>query len=67
MIELTVNGKTVELDGPTPLTEYLESLGVNIQRVAVALNSTVLQKSRYDEVTLNDGDVVEVVRPVGGG
>jgi sulfur carrier protein len=67
MIELTVNGKTVELDGPIPLTEYLESLGVNIQRVAVALNSTVLQKSRYDEVTLNDGDVVEVVRPVGGG
>jgi len=67
MIKLTVNGKTVELDEPTPLTEYLESLGVNIQRVAVALNSTVLQKSRYDEVTLNDGDVVEVVRPVGGG
>lgn len=67
MIELTVNGKTVELDGPTPLTEYLESLGVNLQRVAVALNSTVLQKSRYGEVILNDGDVVEVVRPVGGG
>jgi sulfur carrier protein len=67
MIELTVNGKTVELDEPTPLIEYLESLGVNLQRVAVALNSTVLQKSRYDEVTLNDGDVVEVVRPVGGG
>lgn len=67
MIKLTVNGKTVELDEPTPLTEYLVSLGVNIQRVAVALNSTVLQKSRYDEVTLNDGDVVEVVRPVGGG
>ena len=67
MIKLTVNGEDVELEGPTPLMTYLESLGVNVQRVAVALNGTVLQRSRYDEITLNDGDVVEVVRPVGGG
>jgi thiamine biosynthesis protein ThiS len=67
VIKLTVNGESVELDGPTPLTKYLQTLGVDLKRVAVAVNWVVLQRSRYGEVTLKDGDTVEVVRPVGGG
>ncbi len=67
MIKLTVNGEDVELDGPTPLKEYIESLGLNTERVAVALNGTVIPRSRHGEVTLKEGDVLEVVRAVGGG
>jgi len=67
MIKLTVNGESVELEKPTPLIEYLEKLGVNTQRVAVAVNMTVLRRDRFGEVTLQDGDAVEIVRPVGGG
>jgi thiamine biosynthesis protein ThiS len=35
--------------------------------VAVAHNGDVIARDRYDEVSLNDGDSVEVVRMVGGG
>jgi thiamine biosynthesis protein ThiS len=67
MIRLTVNGEIVEMEKPTPLVEYLEKLGVNTQRVAVAVNMSIIQRGRYGEVTLKDGDAVEIVRPVGGG
>lgn len=67
MIKLTVNGESVELEKPTPLIEYLEKLGVNMQRVAVAVNMNIIRRDRYGEVTLQDGDAVEIVRPVGGG
>jgi thiamine biosynthesis protein ThiS len=67
VIKLTVNGKPRALPGPTGLVAFLESLGVNVQFVAVAHNGNVLSREDYAGVTLQDGDVLEVVRPVGGG
>lgn len=67
MITLTVNGKPRELDGPTPLLELLRSSGVNLQFVAVSYNGEVLDREQFPGITLNEGDQVEVVRPVGGG
>ena len=67
MIVLTINGKERQLEGPTDLPSYLRSLGVNMSRVAVAYNGTVLRKDELSEVVLSEGDEVEVVRAVGGG
>ena len=67
MILLTVNGKERRLEGPTELPAYLKSLGVNMRRVAVAYNGTVLRKDELSNVVLSEGDEVEVVRAVGGG
>ena len=67
VIALQVNGKHVELDGPTPLTAYLEKLGVSPRAVAVEHNGTIIERDAYAATTLRDGDVVEIVRMVGGG
>ena len=67
MIVLQVNGRSVELDGPTSLLVYLEKLGVSPGAVAVELNGVIIEWSAYDEAKLDDGDVVEIVRMVGGG
>ena len=67
MIVLTVNGKQRELEEPTNLLGYLESLEIYLKIVAVALNGTVIRKDGLSDVTLSDGDRVEVVRAVGGG
>lgn len=67
MISLSVNGKRRELEGPVKLIDFLESSGVNLQFVAVAHNGDVVARERLEQVVLDDGDVVEVVRPVGGG
>jgi len=67
MIALTVNGKYRELDGPTKLLDYLESLEIKLSLIAVAYNGTVLRKDEFDGITLSEGDQVEIVRAVGGG
>jgi thiamine biosynthesis protein ThiS len=64
---LTVNGKEVELDGPIGLLDYLTRLGVNPQTVAVEHNGEILERSAYARAVINAGDVVEIVRMVGGG
>ncbi len=67
MIALQINGRRVELDGPTTLIAYLERLGVSARAVAVELNGAIIERSAYEEAKLDDGDVVEIVRMVGGG
>ena len=67
MIALQVNGRRVELDQPTGLLAYLETLGVSPRAVAVEHNGVIVERSRYAEAKLDDGDVVEIVRMVGGG
>ena len=67
MISLRVNGKSVELPGPTPLLEYLGQLGVEPRAIAVEVNGEILQREAYADRTLQAGDAVEIVRMVGGG
>jgi sulfur carrier protein len=67
VIALQVNGKPIELEGPTPLTAYLERLGVSPRAVAVEHNGKIIERDAYARTTLQDGDVMEIVRMVGGG
>lgn len=67
MIRLQVNGRAVELDGPTPLLDYLGGLGVDARAVAVEVNGEILERERYGTCTLREGDTIEIVRMVGGG
>ena len=67
MITLQVNGKNVELERATPLLTYIEKLGVDPRAVAVEHNGMILERAAYERITLNEGDIVEIVRMVGGG
>lgn len=68
MITVSVNAKPFPLDGPMSLLELLQrELKVDTQFVAVARNGEVVRKAELAGVTVQDGDVLEVVRPVGGG
>ena len=67
MIVVIVNGKERQLEGPTNLQEYVESLGVNVNHIAVAHNGNVLRRDEMPSVTLEEGDRLEIVRAVGGG
>ena len=67
MINLMVNGKTRELEGNINLADYLASFGFNLQHVAVGYNGEVIKKELFPQVQLQNGDVLEIVRPVDGG
>ena len=61
-----INGEFLEEEGKT-LTEYLESAGYQIQRVAVEKNGEIVPKAEYSSTVLANGDSIEVVSFVGGG
>jgi len=67
MINLTVHGKPRPIDASVALETYLISIGLNLQFVAVGYNGEVIKKEEFTGLTLKDGDVLEIVRPVGGG
>ena len=67
MINLVVNGKPLELPGPTGLLEFLASLEIKTQFIAVGYNGEVIEKENFGLIELTNGDVLEIVRPVGGG
>ena len=67
MINLTVNGKLRSTEESIQLEAYLMSFGVNLDHVAVGYNGEVIKKEEYSKVRLSEGDVLEIVRPVGGG
>lgn len=67
MIELRVNGKPRTIEREMSLLDYLAELGINPQIVAVEHNGAIVRRERYAEARLGRGDVLEIVRMVGGG
>jgi sulfur carrier protein len=67
MNRIRVNGQDEALSAPT-VAELLRARGIERPRgVAVALNGTVVPAAAWPATALAAGDVVEIVRPFGGG
>jgi len=66
-IQVTLNGKRVELDGVRTVADLLRARGLDPRLVAVEHNGEIVPRDRYEERELRDGDVLEVVHFVGGG
>lgn len=67
MITITLNGKPREIESPGSITAMLDALRVNPKQVAVAVNGEVVRRVEWGELTVGEGDAVEIVRAVGGG
>jgi len=63
---VTVNERRVEVDKHTTVAALLESMGYPDRGVAVALDASVLPRSRWD-AELVDGARLEVLTAVQGG
>lgn len=63
---ITVNGEQKEIAGMN-LHQFLSEEGYELSRVVVEYNLDIIPKENLNTITLKDGDVVEVLRFVGGG
>ena len=61
-----INGEMLAKDGMN-VADVLAEMYINPQNVAVELNEEIVPKASYGSTVLSDGDVLEVVRFVGGG
>jgi thiamine biosynthesis protein ThiS len=67
MIALTVNGKVREIGEPMTLLAFLKAHNIDPRLIAVEHNGEIVRRDRYDAVTLQAGDRLEIVHMVGGG
>lgn len=64
---IRVNGREESLTGTYKLLEYLQSKGVSPATVVVERNGEVPRREDWGNIELLNGDVLEIVRFVGGG
>jgi len=62
-----VNGRREELAGGETVAALLDRLGVAGPYALVERNGEPVERERYHEVRLEDGDRIVVARPVAGG
>ena len=66
-VKITVNGQPKDVEAGLTIDALLDTLNIKREYTAVAVNREITPKSQYGAVTLQDGDKVEIVRPMGGG
>ena len=66
-IRVQLNGKEREVPAGLTVRGLLENLGLEPRMVVVERNREIIQRVRYDEVKVGEGDKLELVHFVGGG
>ena len=66
-MQIKVNGETLEFETPLNMLALTEHLQINPRQVAVERNREIVPRSTYGEVTLTDGDEIEIMHFIGGG
>lgn len=66
-IELKINGKKEQLNQELSLLELLKQKNIRPEVVAVELNDAIIDREKYSQTILKNGDVIELVYYMGGG
>jgi sulfur carrier protein len=67
MVQVRINGKERELPESTTLLHLLQERGIDPRTVVVEYNYEIVPRERYGEITLRDGDNLEIVQMTAGG
>jgi thiazole synthase len=67
VIHVTINGENRQFDAPVRLDILLSNLGIDPRKVALERNLEIVPRSSYGDVTVGDGDRLEIVHFIGGG
>lgn len=66
-VNITLNGEARHLNGVLSIRDLLLSLDLDPKKIAVERNLEIVPRSKYDDVTVENGDKLEIVHFIGGG
>ena len=66
-VNVTVNGRAQTVDSGETVASLLERLGLAAKYALVERNGEPVERARYGDTDLEDGDVLLIARPVAGG
>ena len=65
--KIQLNGSSYEINRGTNLNELLNKLKIPKNKVAIEVNGEIVERKKYQNLTLNKDDKVEIVHFIGGG
>ena len=66
-IKIKLNGKFIKIQDKTTLLSLTKNLKVPINRVAIELNQTIVNKKSLGKIKIKKNDKIEIVHFIGGG
>ncbi|HKK94307.1 MAG TPA: sulfur carrier protein ThiS [Longimicrobiales bacterium] len=66
-IHIQLNGKDREVSSDLSVRDLIVSLDLAPEMIVVERNRAILRRDDYADVSVEDGDVIELVHFVGGG
>ena len=66
-MNITLNGSARDVEAGTTIGKVVDLVTSDRQRIAVERNLAIVKREQYDDTTIEEGDVIEVVTLVGGG
>lgn len=66
-MDIWLNDKCITIDESYNLLQVLESLELPLNAAAVALNTVIIPKSKWNLTSLNDGDKISLFQAIAGG
>jgi sulfur carrier protein len=65
-MHVIINGQEMSIDGIVTVGGLLGELQLE-GRIAVEINKEIVPRSEFDRFPVREGDVIEIVRAIGGG
>jgi sulfur carrier protein len=66
-MKITCNGETKDLTPNTTLMSLIRDMNLNPDTVVVECDGSIVKRDAYDTLVLSEGNVLELIRFVGGG
>ena len=66
-MKITINGKEKNLEKEMNLASLSEMQGIPLKGIVVELNMEIIHSSMFEQTIIKDGDIIELIRIVGGG
>jgi len=66
-IKIRLNGKIVNISNKITLIDLIKKFKVPLNKVAIELNHTIVNKREIKKIKLKKNDKVEIVHFIGGG
>jgi sulfur carrier protein len=67
MLTITLNGEPARIETGSTLGDLLRQHQLERREVALCVNDQIIPRSKLDETSLAQGDMVELVQFIGGG
>ena len=66
-MKITCNGQTKEISPNTTLASFITAMDLNPDTVVAECDGRIIKRDEYNTMVLQEGNVLELIRFVGGG